>query len=153
MRRFLPLVLIAAIATALLATSACSKDATSTKTSFLDQANAICRDMKAKGAALTGPASTTKDPQAVPKLVDEMGQLVATTATQLRTLTPPSGDEATVSAAIDALAKTGHDATLVPAAGSKDQTSGSIAMATYTASQKASDAAMTAYGMTDCSIA
>ncbi len=154
MRTSRPAVAIALAAAIALGVVGCSGSApaASAKTSFQQQANTICRQMKVRGEALTAPVSTAKDPEALPKVLRQMNELIIDTVGQLRALTPPPGDEATVAAALDALAESGAAAASVAdvPGDTANQATVSSVLKVQADAQKASDAAMSAYGLNDC---
>ncbi len=150
-RPVVAIVLAAALAIGLAACSS-SSSAADAKTTFTQQANTICRQMKQKGETLSAPVSTATDPAAVPRVLHQMNDLIVATTAQLRALTPPPGDEATVKQAIDALAASGDAAVQVAdvPADTADQARVSSVVKLQADTQKASDTAMSAYGLNDC---
>jgi len=122
----------------------------SPKADFQERANTICRDMKAKGDALSGPAATASDANALPAVFRQMKDVVDDAVRQLRALTPPPGDETTVTGAIDALERSAQTTAALADVAAKDPTTMQAAVKAQADAQVASDAAMTAYGLTDC---
>lgn len=125
--------------------------APSPKVAFQNQANALCRTMQTKGKELADKADLSENQQALPDLMRQMNGVVDETVAELRKLPPPPGDEATVGAAIDALARAGAaTGALADAAAKDDQLAVTQAVSAQADAQEASDRAMAAYGLTDC---
>jgi hypothetical protein len=122
----------------------------SPKAEFQDRANAICRDMKTRGDALSGPAATAKDADALPAVFRQMKGVVDDAVRQLRALAPPPGDEGTVTGAIDALERSAQATEALADSATKDPATMQAAVNAQADAQVASDAAMTAYGLSDC---
>jgi hypothetical protein len=95
-----------------LAASSCGDGDEPSKADFIAQADAICKRLNARYSVLVDeinrnvdlPATPTND-EALGALEEQSAEVIGEEVRQLRTLTPPDGDEATIHRLLDALSE------------------------------------------------